>query len=287
MAEQTLEIRAVSGLTNVTMFVQNIDTVEDIATGAVAGAVVANSTVYRHTFTDLVAATRLVGLRDGSDVIADTLITIGAATGTYRSTSNADLKTQIAGIDAGSGTGARTITITVTDGTDPLQNARVRLTEGANTFTALTNVSGVAVLNVDDATYVVAITKSGYSFAGASLVVDGDEVQAYAMTLVSVVPPVDATSSTGVAIVYDENETAEANVPVYFRKYVSGGPGTAGYIEDYAVKTLISDASGNIEGQFRRLWTYEVWRGDGTIKRRFTVPNADSFSIAEALGADV
>jgi hypothetical protein len=101
MAEQTLEIRAVSGLTNVTMFVKNIDTVEDIATGAVAGAVVANSTVYRHTFTDLVAATRLVGLRDANNnVIVDTLITIGAATGVYRATSNADIKADIAGIDA-------------------------------------------------------------------------------------------------------------------------------------------------------------------------------------------
>jgi hypothetical protein len=287
MAEQTLEIRAVSGLTNVTMFVKNIDTVEDIATGLVTGAVVAGSTVYRHTFEDLVAATRLVGLRNADGVIADTLITIGAATGVYRATSNADLKTQIAGIDAGSGSGARTITITVTDGTDPLQNARVRLTEGANTFTALTNVSGVVTLNGDDATYTVAITKASHSFAGASLVVSGDTVQTYAMTLVSVAPPADAASSTGVAIVYDENEIPEASVPVYFRKYVSGGPGTAGYIEDYAVKTLTSDASGNIEGQFRRLWTYEVWRGDGTIKRRFTVPDAESFSIAEALGADL
>jgi len=85
MAEQTLEIRAVSGLTNVTMFVQNIDTVEDIATAAVAGAVVAGSTVYRHTFEDLVAADRLVGLRDANNnVIVDTLITIGSTTGTYR-----------------------------------------------------------------------------------------------------------------------------------------------------------------------------------------------------------
>ena len=104
MAEQTLEIRAVSGLTNVTMFVKNIDTVEDIATGLVTGAVVAGSTVYRHTFEDLVAATRLVGLRNANGVIADTLIAIGAATGTYRAASNADINAVAADILLDTGT---------------------------------------------------------------------------------------------------------------------------------------------------------------------------------------
>ena len=116
MAEQTLEVRAVSGLTNVTMFVKNIDTVEDIATGAVAGAVVAGSTVYRYTFEDLVAATRLVGLRDGSDVIVDTLITIGATTGTYRATSNVELKTDIAAVQADTETLLGRVTTTLFTG---------------------------------------------------------------------------------------------------------------------------------------------------------------------------
>jgi hypothetical protein len=63
--------------------------------------------------------------------------------------SAADLDDQLdailAAASAGAGTGARTVTITVNDGTTPLQNAVVRLTEGVNTFRALTNASGVAV----------------------------------------------------------------------------------------------------------------------------------------------
>ncbi len=88
-----------------------------------------------------------------------------------------------------SGTGARTVTITVNDGTTVLENALVRITEGSSTFYKLTNSSGVAVLNVDDATYTVAITKAGYSYSGTSLVVNGDEAETYSMTAISISNP--------------------------------------------------------------------------------------------------
>jgi len=97
--------------------------------------------------------------------------------------SDADLDAQLdailAAASAGAGTGARTVTITVNDGTTALQNAVVRLTEGSNTFRALTNASGVATFNLDDATYTVAVTKSGYTYAGTTLVVDGTETATY------------------------------------------------------------------------------------------------------------
>jgi hypothetical protein len=90
---------------------------------------------------------------------------------------------------SGSGTGARTVTITVNDGTTVLENAIVRMTEGANSFTALTNSSGVAVFNLDDATYTVAVTKPGYSYSGTSLVVNGTETATYSMTAISISNP--------------------------------------------------------------------------------------------------
>jgi hypothetical protein len=102
---------------------------------------------------------------------------------------DAQLDAILAAASAGAGTGARTVTITVNDGTTALQNAVVRLTEGVNTFRALTNSSGVATFNLDDATYTVAITKSGYSYAGTTLVVDGTETRTYSMTVVSITPP--------------------------------------------------------------------------------------------------
>lgn len=90
---------------------------------------------------------------------------------------------------SGSGSGARTVTITVNDGTTVLENCIVRLTEGANTFTALTNSIGVAVFNLDDATYTVGITKPGYTYSGTSLVVNGDEAETYSMTAISISNP--------------------------------------------------------------------------------------------------
>lgn len=90
---------------------------------------------------------------------------------------------------SGAGSGARTVTITVNDGTTVLENAIVRMTEGANTFTALTNSSGVAVFNLDDATYTVGITKPGYTYSGTSLVVNGTETATYSMTAISISNP--------------------------------------------------------------------------------------------------
>jgi hypothetical protein len=88
-----------------------------------------------------------------------------------------------------SGTGEFTVTITVTDGTNPLQNALVRIIDGGTTYSAITNVSGEAEFQLDAASYVVAIDKSGYRYAGTTLVVDADETASYAMTLNTLVIP--------------------------------------------------------------------------------------------------
>jgi hypothetical protein len=193
------------------------------------------------------------------------------------------LPAQIAAIDAGSGSGARTITITVTDGTDPLQNAKVRLTEGANTFTALTNVSGVATLNVDDATYTVAITKASYSFAGASLVVDGDETQTYAMTLVSVSPPADADLCSVTIPVIDQYGAALAgeDVEIRFNAFADNATATAVVLSPPPVQ--VSDENGLVSVNLLRLASYSVFYGEGTYKRRldFSVPDAGSFTVSE------
>jgi len=194
-----------------------------------------------------------------------------------------DTSTTLPAQIAGSGSGARTITITVTDGTDPLQNAKVRLTEGANTFTASTNVSGVATLNVDDATYTVAITKSSYSFAGASLVVDGDEVQVYAMTLVSVAPPTDPDLCAVTIPVVDQYGAALAgeDVEIRFNAFADNATATAVVLSPPPLQ--VSDANGLVSVNLLRLASYSVFYGEGTYKRRldFSVPDAGSFTVSE------
>jgi len=146
--------------------------------------------------------------------------------------SAADLDSQLDAILAasgGAGTGARTVTITVNDGTTALQNAVVRLSEGLNTYRTLTNASGVAVFNVDDATYTVAVTKSGYTYAGTTLIVNGTETATYSMTAVSVTPPANQDLSAVVVLCLGTDFEAESGVTIDLRivTFPSGSTNTA------------------------------------------------------------
>lgn len=176
------------------------------------------------------------------------------------------------------GSGARTVTITVDDGTNPLQNALVRVTNGGDTYVVGTNVSGVAVFNLDDATWIVSITKGGYSFAGASLVVDGTEAVTYSMSLV-VITPSSVDKVTGYWTVLDETGSAAASVVVTIkaRQPLRGG---AGLIHDAGERTATSNGSGLV--QFTNLipgWRYAVVANDDYVAD-FVVP-ADAVTSVE------
>jgi len=217
MVQQTIQFETVSpseiGSGTITAFLYSGDTL-----AATLANITENSTLKgRHTGTvddEAAADYRLVVKFDGYTISEpDETVTLLLAVGTYVSKRlavlDSDAQAMVTAFNAmrsgnvftapalanaptggsGSGTGARTVTITVNDGTTVLENALVRITEGSNTFYKLTNSSGVAVLNVDDATYTVAITKAGYSYSGTSLVVNGDEAETYSMTAISISNP--------------------------------------------------------------------------------------------------
>jgi hypothetical protein len=186
-----------------------------------------------------------------------------AATRTALGMSAADLDTQLdtilAAASAGAGTGARLVTITVNDGTTVLQNAVVRLTEGGNTYRALTNVSGVATLNVDDATYAVAISKVGYSYAGTTIVVNGVETATYSMSAINVTPG-SGDLTTGYLTCLDELGAAEANVSVRCQVVQIPSSGT-GFAYDSTVQVETSAANGLVEFPMVKGCRYLIWRG--------------------------
>jgi hypothetical protein len=192
------------------------------------------------------------------------------------------LPAQIAGISAGSGTGARTVTITVNDGTTALQNATVRMTEGANTFTATTNVSGVAVFNLDDATYTVGVTKSGYSYAGTTLVVNGTETATYSMTVVSITPPADPALCAVTIHIRDQYGADLANQPVEITwvQWDATADQTPPVLSIPPVQT--TNASGEVSVNLYRLAVYKIIYGDGRDARRWdgTIPDAGSYEVA-------
>ena len=186
-----------------------------------------------------------------------------AATRTALGMSAADLDTQLdailAAASAGAGTGARLVTITVNDGATVLQNAVVRLTEGGNTYRALTNVSGVATFNVDDATYSVAISKVGYSYAGTTIVVNGVETATYSMTAINVTPG-SGDLTTGYLTCLDELGAAEANVSVRCQLVQIPSSGT-GFAYDSTVQVETSAANGLVEFPMVKGCRYLIWRG--------------------------
>jgi hypothetical protein len=194
------------------------------------------------------------------------------------------LPAQIAGISAGSGTGARTVTITVNDGTTALQNATVRMTEGANTFTATTNVSGVAVFNLDDATYTVGVTKSGYSYAGTTLVVNGTETETYSMTLVSITPPTTPGLSAIVVLCLDAAGQPEADVDIDIR-IVTVPSGSTNIAYKGSKQTATSNVNGIAQFEVVQGSVCEWKRGKADVWSRVTIDSDSVTNVTSVIGS--
>lgn len=72
------------------------------------------------------------------------------------------------------GNGAYAVTATVTDGTNPLQLAIIRVTSGVQTFSSVTNASGQATFSLNAGTYTVSATLAGYEFVPSTRTVTGN-----------------------------------------------------------------------------------------------------------------
>lgn len=297
MATQTIEFRSPTGqTTTVKLFEIGSDTV--VATASATEATNRKGT-YAAAFTDVPAGTYQVIPFVGAIPTAERFVVLTLTTATFQATDTAtvesaittlrgadndtlkSLSDQIDGLSAATGSGARTITITVNDGTTVLQNARVRLTEGVNTYTGLTNASGVVVFNVDDATYTVGITKSGYTYAGTTLIVDGTETRTYSMTLVSVTPPDDPALCAVTMHIYDQYgaDIASQPVEITFVRWESTATATPPVLSVPPV--LETDVNGIVSVELFREATYKIVYGETGVTRRVdvTIPDAATYTV--------
>jgi len=142
----------------------------------------------------------------------------------------------------GTGTGARAVTITVDDGSDPLEGARVRVAKGAESYVSTTDVSGQVAFSLDDGTWTVSITLAVYQFTPETLVVDGDETPTYSMSALSL-PESEPGFVTGYLYCYDDDGVAAEGVTVYVKIYGFEGTNT-GVVMDRTVRTSTSSATG-------------------------------------------
>ncbi len=202
--------------------------------------------------------------------------------------------------EVGTGPWSKTVTIEEDVGSTALQNAVVRVTEGADDFTETTNSSGEVTFGLRSATYDIVVTKTGYgSYVGTMVVSDATGVTIQ-LTLTGAIPvPSNPLLSTGTMIVLDEVGVAEESIPITVQ--MTAGPGTAGYALDTKSRTENS-ASGTGLVTFAGLIrgaTYSIRRGadpgnaatsfgsrSSSSVGSFVVPDAASFNMSEVIGTD-
>ena len=181
--------------------------------------------------------------------------------------------------------GARTITLTVDDGTTALEGAKVRVTEGLNSFELATNASGVVVFALDDATWTVAITKPLFTFTNTTLVVSADAAQTYSMTAIAV-PASNPGRVTGFIYTYDEDGVIEVGATVSLQAAKFPGKGLS---LDTAIRTETSDGNGLVT--FTNLFagtTYRIRRGSDRdwVTAKLPTTATGTIELENVLGAD-
>ena len=191
------------------------------------------------------------------------------------------------GTGTGQGTGARIVTITVRDSSaNPVEAATVRMYRAGETYAGVTNASGVTSFSLDDATFTVAITATGFSFTPVSLVVSGNVSQTYTLTSTGGVTPSVTPRTTGFWTCLSALGVAEPGAQVTIQ--ASSPPsGSTGLVMEDAPRTATADNQGVV--QFSNLTkgaTYIVYRTGSSRKYNVVVPaNAgDSIALGSIVG---
>lgn len=247
---------------------------------------------YNGTVTGTSTGQKLFKIFSGTTLIATRLRTIDDTTDAFIVMTELEER-------ASDGRGLYVVTITVNDGTDPIENASVRVSRPGVDAVRLTNSSGVAKFLLDNADYDVALVATGFDSSAESLTVSGVTSDTYTMTEISVTPPPSALFATGMLLVYDETGELESDVPISLQ--MTAGPGTAGHGLDTKARTVNSDVNGLVEfAGLRRGATYRIWRGASAASAgvsifatrssgastTFVVPNLASFNLPETIGTD-
>jgi hypothetical protein len=184
------------------------------------------------------------------------------------------------------GTGGNIVTIIVDDGYgNLLENVLVRMTNGVESYIKYTNVNGVAVLHLDNSSWLVILTKGMCTFNPEVLEVSGDISQTYSMTVINI-PASDPGMVTGYLNCYDQNGMVEKDVNVSIKLINLPGSGLS---VDTKVRVAISGETGLVT--FTNLIlgaTYKLHRGKGkwqsiTISSTATSP----ITLPNLIGEDI
>jgi hypothetical protein len=195
-------------------------------------------------------------------------------------------------VATGTGDGAWTVTLTINDGTNPLQNARVRMTSGMLTYLGMTDVNGHITFNLDSATWTIGVSLAGYSFAGAQLVVAGNTTHTYSLTPLGITPSGPGTT-TGYLTCFgpDGNVLAGVSVTATVQTQVQPINPTTDFGNAYNGDglTAVSDINGLV--QFPNMFlgvTYMLKRANGPKTFAATIPGSagSTYALPSIIGKD-
>jgi hypothetical protein len=179
--------------------------------------------------------------------------------------------------------GPYTVTVGVTTGVAPIENAIVRMYKAGASESKSTDANGEATFTVEAATWTVAITHNTYTGVSNSLVVTDDAAPIYAM-VAKTITAAAAPLSTVVVTCTDENGDAEQGVILYMKMKAIPAGGT-GYVYDSTIQSATSDADGLATLTGVRLATYQVRRGDSRRWRDITLADAGTTDPPSWIGA--
>jgi hypothetical protein len=191
----------------------------------------------------------------------------------------------VAALDVGTGSGANAVTITIDDGTNPLESVKVRVTKGSESYLGTTNASGVATFALDNGTWTVRATLPLYTMDAETLVVDGTEAETYSMTALSVTVS-DEGLVTGYWLAHDADGVATEDVTVTVRPVSSGQTGTA---HETSGRECESDANGMIYvANLKPGMRYEARRGTDKTWIQFDVATTATtpYALTDVWGRD-
>lgn len=171
-----------------------------------------------------------------ADAVWDEARSEHTATGTYGAVS-----------EWAGGSGDRTIGVTVTDGTDPLESATVRMTKGSESYAGKTDESGQVTFYLDDGTWTITATLGGYFGTSTTHVVDSNETPLEIELTKATITPSPANTVTGYATVLDEQGSPESGVVCGCALVQLPLAGSEGIVADSTEQTSISDANGLVQ----------------------------------------
>lgn len=231
-----------------------------------------------------------VGLTDAAlaaiwSVLVSSLTTVGSI-GKFILDGFAALVTALSYLSTGTGPHHLALTFKDEDGLE-LEGVRVTVKlNGAVRGSDFTDVNGLVGIDVESpGTYQILATLSGHYFAGASLVVDGDETEEYELATLSEIPTqTNPDLITGYVYCYDEHEALEAGVVITGYKTESNqGDGYSGDTTPFSI-TSVDDPLGLASRGFLRGAKYKLRRGKGPEFGVDVPLTGDNFALDEHLG---